>query len=311
MKGFRAFLKLVRLPNLVFIFITQVLFEYCVIIPAFHQAGLQPNLAGSYIFLLGLSSVFIAGGGNIINDYFDINIDLINKPSKVIISKYIHRHWAILFHILLSLAGILLGCWIEYKTHAYLLGLSNLICACLLFIYSIVLKRKPFSGNIIIALLTAWTVLVVTFCESNQLIAKNATLDISKITRLTFLYAGFAFIISLIREMIKDMEDVPGDSRYNCRTFPIVFGMNAAKIYVAIWQIVLLALLCIMTIYVLQFGWWISSIYCVVLLIYPSFKILRRLLKPADSTVYHQLSSQVKWVMLAGILSMLFLIFHL
>lgn len=306
-----AFFKLIRWPNLVFVFITQILFEFCVIQPAFHDAGVSPNLAGAYIYWLALSSVFIAAGGNIINDYFDINIDQINKPHKVIISKFIHRHWAILFHILLSLAGILLGCWIEHKTHAYLLGITNLACVCLLFIYSIVLKRKPLSGNIIIALLTAWTVLVVTFCESNQLISRNAGLNISKITRLTFLYAGFAFITSLIREMIKDMEDIHGDSRYNCRTFPIVFGLNAAKIYVAIWSIVVIALLGIMTIYVLQFGWWASALYCVIFLIFPSIKILNKLFKPADSKDYHRLSSQIKWVMLAGILSMVFLILHL
>lgn len=311
MKGISAFIRLIRWPNLVFVFITQILFEYCIIRPSFQEAGLHPNLEGQYIFWLALSSVLIAAGGNIINDYFDINIDQVNKPHKVIISRYIHRHWAILFHILLSIAGVLLGCWIEYKTHSYLLGITNLICVCLLFIYSIVLKRKPLSGNIIIALLTAWTVLVVTFCESNRLIIQNEHLNISKITRLTFLYAGFAFITSLIREMIKDMEDIEGDSKYNCRTFPIVFGMNAAKIYVSIWLIVLIALLSIMTVYVLQFGWWIGAAYCAVLLVAPSINLLRKLLKPATPEIYHQLSSQVKWIMLAGILSMLFLVFHL
>ena len=163
MSGIKAFIKLIRWPNLVFIFLTQVLFEYTVIAPAFHEAGKAANLAGGYIYLLALSSVLIAAGGNIINDYFDINIDLINKPGKVIISKYIHRHWAILWHIVLSLAGVLLGLFIEFKTHAYLLGLTNLLCVVLIFIYSIVLKRKHLYGNIVIALIMAWTVLVVTF----------------------------------------------------------------------------------------------------------------------------------------------------
>ena len=137
-------------------FITQILFEYCIILPAFQEAGLHPNLEGSYIFWLALSSVLIAAGGNIINDYFDINIDLINKQQKVIISRYIHRHWAILFHILLSLAGVLLGCWIEYRTHSYLLGITNLLCVCLLFVYSIVLKRKPLSWVVRFACAHRW-----------------------------------------------------------------------------------------------------------------------------------------------------------
>ena len=311
LKAIGAFARLVRLPNLAFIFLTQVLFEWTVIRPAFTQTSLSPNLSGVYIYLLAASSVLIAAGGNIINDYFDVNIDLINKPHKVIISKYIHRHWAILWHILLSLTGVLLGLFIEYKTHAYLLGLTNLACVILLFIYSIILKRKPLSGNVVIAILTAWTVLVVTFCESNLLFAKGTLLPLSKITRLTFLYGGFAFILSLVREMIKDMEDVNGDSRYNCRTFPIVFGLNAAKIYVAVWIVVLLALLVIMTIYVLQFGWWLSAIYCTGLLVVPTIQLLRKLFKSVHSEQYHQLSSQVKWIMLTGILTMLFLILHI
>jgi len=310
MSGIKAFIKLIRWPNLVFIFITQVLFEFTVIVPAFHEAGRVANLSGGYIYLLALSSILIAAGGNIINDYFDVNIDLINKPQKVIISKFIHRHWAILWHILLSLAGVLLGLFIEFKTHAYLLGLTNLLCVVLLFIYSIVLKRKPLSGNILIALLTAWTVLVVTFCETNILFVTGSGIPISKITRLTFLYAGFAFILALIREVIKDMEDVNGDSRYDCRTFPILFGMNAARIFVAVWLVVLLALLGIMTIYVLQFGWWLSAIYCAGLLIVPSVKLFKQLLKSKDGKDFHEMSSLVKWIMLTGILTMLFLILH-
>ena len=310
LQGMSAFIKLIRWPNLVFIFITQVLFEFTVIVPAFKEAGLLPNLSGGYIYLLALSSVLIAAGGNVINDYFDVNIDLINKPHKVIISKYIHRHWAILWHILLSLAGVLLGLFVEFRTHAYLLGLTNLLCVVLLFVYSIVLKRKPLSGNIVIALLTAWTVLVVTFCESNLLFAAGTTLPLSKITRLTFLYGGFAFILTLVREMIKDMEDIGGDSRYNCRTFPIVFGMNAARIYVAVWLVVLLALLSIMTIYVLQFGWWLSAIYCAGLLIVPTVQLFKKLLKSSEGKDFHEMSSLVKWIMLTGILTMLFLGLH-
>ena len=307
----KAFLKLIRWPNLIFIFITQVLFEFTVISPAFKLAGLTPNLSGVYIYLLALSSVLIAAAGNIINDYFDINIDLINKPQKVIISKYIHRHWAILWHIVLSLSGVLLGLFIEYKTKAYLLGITNLACVILLFVYSIVLKRKPLSGNIIIAILTAWTVLVVTFCESNVLFRESTVLAISKITRITFLYAGFAFILTLIREMIKDMEDINGDSRYNCRTFPIIFGLNAARIYVAIWLVVLLALLVSMTIYVLQFGWWISAIYCAGLLIVPTVKLLKKLFNSTDEKQFHEMSSLVKIIMATGILTLPFLVLHI
>ena len=302
----RAFFQLIRWQNLAFIFITQLLFEYCVIKPEFAKVAETPNLRAPYIFLLAFSSVLIAAGGNIINDYFDVNIDQINKPDKLIIGKYIHRHWAILYHILCSVFGVVIGFWIEFKTHAFLLGLANFICVALLFFYSVYFKRKPLSGNIIIALLTAWTVLVISFCEINFIF--HSELNKQKITRLTFLYAGFAFIISLIREMIKDMEDVEGDRKYSCRTFPIVFGMNAAKIYSATWLMILCAMLLVMIFYVLQFGWWIAAAYTLLCILIPSVKILSDLFKVNDSTGFHRLSSAVKWVMLAGILSMIFLL---
>lgn len=303
----RAFFQLIRWPNLVFIIVAQLLFEYCVIAPEFAKAAAIPNLHAPYIYLLAFSSVLIAAGGNIINDYFDVDIDVVNKPNKLIIGKYIHRHWAILYHILCSVVGIALGFWIEFKTHTYLLGVTNLVCVGLLFFYSIYFKRKPLSGNIIIALLTAWTVLVVSFCETNQFIY-HITLNKQKITRLTFLYAGFAFIISLIREMIKDMEDLDGDRKNNCHTFPIVFGMNAAKVYSATWLIILCAMLLIMIFYVLQFGWWIAAIYTLIFILIPSLNILSGLFKANNSKAFHVLSSSVKWIMLTGILSMIFLL---
>ncbi|ANI88354.1 ubiquinone biosynthesis protein UbiA [Arachidicoccus ginsenosidimutans] len=303
----KYFLRLIRWQNLIFIFITQILFEYCVIIPEFSKAGAAPNLHSYFIYLLSLSSVLIAAGGNIINDYFDINIDIINKPDKLIIGKYIHRHWAILYHILLSATGVALGFWIEAKTHAYLLGLTNLACVVLLFFYSAYFKSKALSGNIIIALLTAWTVLVVSFCETNQFIF-HATINKTKITRLTFLYAGFAFIISLIREMIKDMEDIEGDRKYGCRTFPIVFGVNASKIYSATWLIILCVLLAVMILYILQFRWWFAILYTLIFILIPATGILKKLFKTNNSEGFHKLSSSIKWLMLTGILSMIFLL---
>jgi 4-hydroxybenzoate polyprenyltransferase len=260
---------------------------------------------------LALSSALIAAGGNIINDYFDINIDQINKPEKLIIGKYIHRHWAIMFHILLSVIGVALGFWLERKTGAYLLGFTNLLCVALLFFYSAVLKRKLLLGNFLIAMLTAWTVLVVSFCESKAYISHHNSLlnfEVGKIFRLTILYGGFAFIISLVREMIKDMEDVRGDRRYDCRTFPIVFGLNAAKIYSATWLGMLLVLIAIMIFYILQFRWWIAAAYSVIFIFIPSLSVFRKLLKARNSKDFHALSSSVKWLMLTGILSMLFLL---
>jgi 4-hydroxybenzoate polyprenyltransferase len=111
MKLLLAFFRLIRWPNLFFIALTQFLFYYCIIIPSlpsdyfFQQKALTPNL----FYYLVIASVLIAAAGYIINDYFDINIDQVNKPAKMVVQKIISRHWAILFHLLITLAGITLS----------------------------------------------------------------------------------------------------------------------------------------------------------------------------------------------------------
>lgn len=303
MKLIIAFLRLVRWPNLVFIAITQVLFVYCIVHPVFLRASITPNLNNTAFILLIISSVVIAAAGYIINDYFDLNIDLVNKPDKLVVEKIIHRRWVIIWHLFLSLTGITIGFYIDFVTNARFLGVANIVCVLLLFVYSISLKKKLLTGNVLISLLTAWVILVVMWCEASNLyhpILKGSY------TRMTFLYAGFAFVISLIREVIKDMEDIEGDRKYACNTMPIAWGINASKVFIAVWLVVLIAALSVVQFYVLQHGWYWSAAYCILTIILPMlflFKQLGRAKSPAD---YHHLSTRVKLIMFTGILSMVF-----
>jgi 4-hydroxybenzoate polyprenyltransferase len=303
----KAFLDLIRWPNLVFIAITQLLFVYCIIHPIFSRVHKAPNIYGHNLLLLILSSVFVAAAGYIINDYFDRNIDQINKPDKLVVDKVINRRWVIVWHLVLSFLGIVIGFYLDFVTNVHLLGVFNMGCVLLLFLYSISLKKKLLSGNILISLLTAWVILVVTWCEASNLLRSAAIGSYTeKVTRITFLYAGFAFVISLIREVIKDMEDIEGDRRYGCTTMPIAWGFNATKVFVAVWLVVLIAALSIVQFYVLQFRWWWSATYCILFIIIPLLYIFRKLFDAIGPQDYHRLSSLVKLVMFTGILSMIF-----
>ena len=126
----------------------------------------------------------------------------------------------------------------------------------------------------------------------------------TRVFRFAFLYAGFAFIISLIREVVKDIEDMPGDAKYGCRTMPILWGVHLTIVFVSTWLVVLIASLGIIQFYVLQFGWWWSALYCFVLIILPLLYILKKLFVAKTTEDFHRLSSVIKMVMLAGILSM-------
>lgn len=290
-----------------FIAITQFLFVYCIVHPVMFTAGTMPNIHGLYFILLMVSSVIIAAAGYIINDYFDLNIDRINKPDKLVVGKIISRRWVIFWHLFLSTTGVILGFYIDFKTNVRFLGIANFICVALLFLYSISLKKKVLSGNIVISSLTAWVILVVSWCETSNLLQPNLIAsNTEKITRISFLYAGFAFVISLIREVVKDVEDIEGDRRYGCNTMPIAWGINVTKVFVAVWLVVLISALSMVQFYVLVFKWWWSATYCILLIIIPLLYVFKKLFSATATHDYHRLSSLIKLIMFTGILSMVF-----
>jgi 4-hydroxybenzoate polyprenyltransferase len=315
MKLIVAFFRLIRSLNLLFIALTQFLFQYCIIIPSLKKIGLSSNLNDQLFFLLLLSSVFIAAAGYIINDYFDLDIDRINKPDKLVVERIIKRRWAIFWHLLLSGLGVLISFYVGWKNnHNFILGLANLACVLLLWVYSTTFKKKLLSGNIIISLLTGWVVLVLYVAEFDRFLLSGDIPQLKaatgKIFKLAVLYSGFAFIISLIREVIKDIEDMPGDMKYNCRTMPIVWGINASKVFIATWLVVLMGALVILQVYVLPYKWWWSIAYSIVLIISPLMVVFRKLFKASKTSDFHALSNWVKLIMMTGILSMIFFYFY-
>jgi len=310
MKLLSAFFKLIRWPNLFFIVLTQCLFYFCV----FRSIVLEPSYYSSDYFLfylLSAASVFIAAAGYIINDYFDLQMDAINKPEKVVVDKIVKRRWAILWHWILSGLGIVLSVYISYKTGKWVIAGANIICVFLLWFYSTTFKKKILSGNIIIAALTAWVIVVIYFfCGASIDVfdKQHIFFDAKKFFKYTVLYAGFAFIVSLIREVIKDLEDMKGDALYNGNTMPVVWGVPTSKVFTAVWLVVCIASLIIVQLYALQLGWWAIPVYTTLFVILPLALILKRLYKAVSPADYHQLSTGMKLVMLAGILSMLFFI---
>ncbi|HEX5026007.1 MAG TPA: geranylgeranylglycerol-phosphate geranylgeranyltransferase [Agriterribacter sp.] len=314
MKLAGAFLRLIRYPNLIFIAVTQLLFYFTILYPANHPEVFFKD-EFSLLLLLVASSVCIAAGGYVINDYFDLNIDQVNKPNRIVVEKHIHRRWAIIWHWIFSTAGVVMGFYISFVTHNWLIGFSNMTCVLLLWAYSTTFKKKLLSGNIVISLLTAWVVLVVFFFvdyfPSNiipgwQMPAAMDEQVHRRVMRLAFLYAGFAFVISLIREVIKDLEDMEGDARYGCKTMPIVWGVPVAKVFTGVWLMVLTGALLAIQFYAMYLGWWWSILYCTALIIVPLLWITRKLYVALVPSDYAYLSGAIKFVMLTGILSMFF-----
>lgn len=308
-----AFFRLIRWPNLVFIILTQCLYFFCVF-RSLIVAPLPALFSEKYFFLLVAASVLIAAAGYIINDYFDLHIDAINKPHKVVIDKIVKRRWAIVWHLVFSAMGILISLYFSYKTGNWIVATGNLLCVIFLWFYSTTFKKKLLTGNIIISALTAWVILVLYFAYAymeNKSLTSGWNLasydfDIRKLFKYTALYAGLAFIVSLIREVVKDLEDMEGDGRYNCKTMPLAWGVPATKVFIAVWLVVAISALAIIQFYAWQLGNNLIVLYSISLVIIPMIYIINKLYKAVNTQDYHSLSKVIKLVMLTGILSMLF-----
>ncbi|PLK45768.1 geranylgeranylglycerol-phosphate geranylgeranyltransferase [Emticicia sp. TH156] len=214
LKTIAAFFRLVRLNNLLIIVLTQYMARIFLVGP---KADWQSYIFELKHFLLVFATVCIAAAGYIINDYFDIKIDLVNKPREVIIGKIIRRRRAILSHQILNFIGIAIGLFLGLKVF-----LINVFAVSALWFYSERFKRQAFIGNFLVAFLTAFSLIVLAvYYKQNEMLVN--------------IYALFAFSISLIREIIKDMEDIRGDARYGCRTLPIIWGIRRTKILLYIF----------------------------------------------------------------------------
>lgn len=310
MKLLLAFFKLIRFPNLVFIALAQVLFQCCIYQPLY-EGQLPPGDFFRFVFIL-LGSLFIAAGGYVINDYFDVNIDQVNKPNEMVVGKIISRRWAMAWHFMLSSTGIIFTflALASYRQW-YLVGVNG-VAVLLLWLYSTKYKKSFLLGNLLIALLVSWSILIVFFSKIDPLevLGTSSTLQL-RLFRFAILYAGFAFLSTLARELVKDVEDREGDRRFGCKTLPIVWGIPVAKLFTSVWSLMLLSLLGVVLFYMLQLQFYGVFFYTFIFVFLPLLVWIRSLRMSNNDQEFGVLSRNLKWILLLGIISMGFFYFEL
>ena len=307
MKTFGAFFKLVRWPNLI---ITALMM--CLV----HRCLMQMESSAAFTLLV-ISMVLIQAGGYVINDIFDMEIDAINKPEKQIVGKVFTEKQCNLFYIVLTIIG--LACALA----ASVMALGNkfitifacmALLACLLYSYSSRYKKKLVIGNIIVSLSVAFAVFVPWLFEMIY-ISKHELLLITmqplmRISlRFVLIYTAFAFLMTLIREIVKDMQDVKGDGRSHCRTIPIVWGMTVAQILVIVLSFVTCAMIWIAADYFNGLGFKITYYMLYASWVFAFIVIINNLILITDKSLRteRQFRLQSMWLkisMLLGVLSM-------
>ncbi len=292
------YLKLIRIPNLLIIMLTQVLVRYCLIIPAFRAeyfitGNFPPYLSDVNFILLVFSTVLIAAAGYIINDYFDIHMDEINRPGKNIIGKDISKENAKQLYYILSILGVIAGFYVAIQISKPVMGLLPLFSAVSLWMYSSFYKRRLFSGNFLIALLCGLSVLLVGLYEPE--FYRNFIF-------LTW-FAVLAFMVTLIRELIKDIEDIDGDELSQCKTAPIILGIPKTKIIIVALVVLTLAYISFVlysNFYTnLVIGFW----YLLTLFIIPFSALTYLVIAAREKKDYYYASLFSKFLMLGGVFS--------
>lgn len=274
----------------------------------FHEEGVM-LLRPVYFWMLAFSTVCIAAAGYVINDYFDVRIDAINKPHELVLGQHIPRRLGIISHFILNALGLLLAFWVAWKGGQLFWLLLQLFCVALLWFYSSSLKQRFMLGNLAVSLLAALTIVTLWLYEPGLYrltfqpgFVPGAEKALPNPVYVLFVYAGFAFLLTWMREIVKDMEDHEGDDAEGCRTMPIVWGLKRSGVFVQVLAFAALLPLAVAVYTMLQkntdslLGWYV--LICVLL---PLLLWAIRLNKKATMRHYHLYSRYLKFIMLAGI----------
>ena len=278
-----AILRLIRFQNLIIIFLTQVLTYQCLVLGNF-----LPFTSESKLFLLILGTLLIAAGGYAINDYFDINTDKINKPDEVVAGNIIPKKDVIIIWLSFTIIALAIGFFI--KTEIFLIFLFS---AFMLYTYSRFLKEKPIVGNVVVSLLLGLSVAVIYFYQTG--------FD----KYLFIFYSLFAFLTGMVREIVKDVEDVKGDQQTNVLTFPVKKGIRKTRNLIIGFYATLDLLMVGFAVYLYFFYTSKMMFYYIVLVYVPHLIIFLKFLFDYDNQQYTRISKRIKFLIVLGILSML------
>jgi 4-hydroxybenzoate polyprenyltransferase len=312
------YLNLIRYKNLIFIACLQYLMRYSVIKPLLQVFKIDMQMSNLLFLFLVLGTVLIAAGGYVINDYFDTKIDALNRPEKVIVGNAVSRNQASVLHQVLTGIGILCGLIVAFAAHSFTIGLIFILVPGLLWFYSASYKRQFLIGNLIVAFNSALVVLLVVVSESAFQTANYGADLIGQTPILPTLYAwicGFAlfvFLITFIREIVKDMEDEYGDRELECRTMPVVWGFKKTKYFLYALIVFVVFILGLITFKYLPFKEdTLSTRYFIFGCVLPFVYLIYILFKAKTPSDYHQASSFIKYIMIVGALYSVVLYFIL
>jgi 4-hydroxybenzoate polyprenyltransferase len=294
-----AFLRLIRCKNLLLIIYLQILLKFSL----FSAFELTANLSIFQFVILVFSLILITAAGYIINDIFDLKSDLINKPQKVIVTNYFSVENSQRLYLIINTLGIVLGIGLSLSIQKPSYSFIFMGASLLLYFYSKTLKSKPIIGNIAVSFLVAFPIITLCLFDLNFEIQSE---DQQLVIYVILLLSAFAFLINLVREIVKDIEDINGDYKLKMNTLPILLGVARTKkiaSFLCVFPLGLLLFLVAKYATIFKFTIFYLLLFTLVPLLYVALKLLSAKTKKE----FKKLSFFLKIIMFLGINSLLIL----
>ena len=304
----KPYLKLLRVGNLAFLAVLLYVMEKWVAVPLLHIEKFQEQMPWWVLLLLILSTICIAAGGYVINDYFDVKIDRINRPDDMVVARVISREGAMQWFYVLTAIGIASGLAVSWWARSWNLLFIYIVIPGLLWFYSASYKRMLLVGNLIVAFISAIVPLLVALVNADYLhhLYKDNLAYTPIVNELYVWLSGFAlfsFLLTWAREVVKDIEDIEGDREMECRTMPIVWGEKVSKAVVTTLVVVTMALVGYIAWFVLPFPMEWSTLtgrFVIFGLMVPMVCVLVLLWYARSNRELHTVQQVIKFVMFLG-----------
>lgn len=256
--------------------------------------------------LLVLSTVLIAAAGYIINDILDQETDYDNRPGNIIVGRLISEKTAYNMYFALNILGVGIGYYLANVIQKPSFAGVFIIISATLYMYATNLKQMLLIGNIIVALLLSLSVLIIGLFDLLPATYDGNRQVMGDIFSILIHYSIFAFIINLIREIVKDMEDVDGDYNQGMSTLPIAIGISrSSKVVFVLGLIATFVLLLYINSNLMSFNLYYAVIYALLFVVAPMIFFVIKIWSAKTKEDFQLLSKVLKWVIFFGILSVL------
>lgn len=300
------YLKLIRYQNLLMLAFMQLVFRYLFLAQSYVDLALTDF---NYILLV-IATVCIAAGGYVINNIMDQDTDEIAKPQNRVVGVSISETVAYNWYIGLTIVGVGIGFYLSNVIYKPTFASMFILVATLLYMYATSFKQIPVLGNMVVALMLSTSIIIIGLFDILPAIDVDNRFRMKEAFDILIHYAIFAFIINLIREIVKDMEDMDGDYQSGINTLPIAIGVQKTKIIVGVLTVIAIAIL----------AYYVNSnlfeldyvvYYAMILIVGPLIYFGVKLLNATTKKEYHHLSLVLKIILFFGILSVAVIVFNL